>query len=222
MARILFEDDFTGTTGAAWSATKWATRAVGGGTGACTIQSNAGRMRSTGAWTGVVGKALVDKLDDFDMVCKFTNATTAARYNDWYYRCRVNVDSGDPGELYCVEVEPQNDLVTFNTIAADGATFTQLTSVATAGVSGTTTYWMRIRARGSRHQVKWWADGGSEPSTWQIDWIDNSFTSGAFFLAKYSYSDATPNDVTIDSLVITEVESRSSKPPVWRSSLSMN
>ena len=76
MARILFEDDFTGTTGAAWSATKWATRAVGGGTGACTIQSNAGRMRSTGAWTGVAGKALVDKLDDFDMVCKFTNATT--------------------------------------------------------------------------------------------------------------------------------------------------
>jgi hypothetical protein len=54
-------------------------------------------------------------------------------------------------------------------------TLTTLGSQNTA-TSADTWYWMRFRLNANTQKVRWWADGGSEPGTWQIETSDANVT----------------------------------------------
>lgn len=53
---------------------------------------------------------------------------------------------------------------------------TSWTSIASssATTSADTDYWVRFRVNGTAIQVRMWADGGSEPGTWDIDTTDSN------------------------------------------------
>lgn len=52
-----------------------------------------------------------------------------------------------------------------------------------------TKYWIRLRANGTTVQAKIWADGGSEPGTWQVDTTDSSI-SGTGWAGIFTFQGA--------------------------------
>ena len=52
-----------------------------------------------------------------------------------------------------------------------------------------TKYWIRLRANGTTVQARIWADGGSEPGTWQVDTTDSS-VSGTGWAGIFTFQGA--------------------------------
>ena len=41
-------------------------------------------------------------------------------------------------------------------------------------------YHFRVQANGSSHKVRWWEEGDPEPGTWNVEFSDTTYTTGAF------------------------------------------
>lgn len=76
---------------------------------------------------------------------------------------------------------------------------TQLTS---SSISADTTHgwWVRVVASGTTIQARIWQDGTSEPSTWNINTTDSTYSSGGF--GCFAFLNAVGAD--IDSLTVTD------------------
>lgn len=61
-----------------------------------------------------------------------------------------------------------------------------------------TWYWVKILTSGTNIKARVWADGGSEPSTWDIDYTGSEFSSGAIgFSGESSSGTAEYDDLSI-------------------------
>lgn len=84
-----------------------------------------------------------------------------------------------------------------------GGTKTTVTSVAfTPGVSNNF-YWFRFIVQGSTIQIRHWADGASEPSTWDINTTDTGITA-AGKVGLYGFNNFAAND-TFDSYSAADI-----------------
>lgn len=60
-----------------------------------------------------------------------------------------------------------------------GGTYTSISDVAVTITSGTWC-WLRMRLNGSTVQLRYWADGDSEPGTWNIDTTDATYNTAGY------------------------------------------
>ena len=58
-------------------------------------------------------------------------------------------------------------------------TFTRMNSAPFSWSTGSW-YWIRYRANGTSHKIRAWADGATEPGTWNIDTVDSSTITGGW------------------------------------------
>lgn len=69
-------------------------------------------------------------------------------------------------------------------------TFTELAVTNALNLSANTWYWIRLRANGTTIQARIWADGGSEPGTWNVSSTDSSI-SAAGWCGMFCFSSTT-------------------------------
>lgn len=70
-------------------------------------------------------------------------------------------------------------------IGVDNSGFSTLASAGFSYSAGTA-YWLRFRLAGTSLFLRGWADGGSEPSSWNVTKTDATFSSGGFGLGSDS------------------------------------
>jgi hypothetical protein len=183
----LLADDFTGTDGAAWNSTRWPT----------TIGTTVNISTNRGHVAGNPAKAFSAlTVTDFELVVKgqWANLTGKAPEIGW----RVNSPFANPtGAGYAVQIDSTSGgkatmyKVPGYTVVAAGTV--------SATLAGPTAVWFRIRVVGTNHKIRWWADGGSEGSTWLIDLTDATTASGRVYLGSWSNGDTYWDDLTVSA-----------------------
>jgi hypothetical protein len=163
---------FTGANGAAWPAPFAAIYTSSGST--ATIQSNKGRLTTTtGSYSGSVYRGFTPASDDYEITADLTVVSTA---NEGYQRLAWRAFTD--GREYALSI-----LLASNEIRVheQDASFAQTTkgSETSVGLSNGTVVHTRIRVEGSDHKVRWWLDAESEPGTWNVEFTDTTYTSGA-------------------------------------------
>lgn len=202
---VLLADSFTGSNGAAWSGS-WA---AGLGSGA-SIQGNAGRLQSAGSggYTGYNGgynagysrttrRAAIAAVTDFDMRWRFKFDATANTAKLLYRSVRDDLE-GDT--CFGVTFSRTDQAVKF--YRALDYVDTDLASTPVA-FTVDTWYWLRVRVVGTSHQVRVWADGAAEPTTWGIDASHVSVTAGYMGFSSAGGSAAAPTYAFVDDVTIS-------------------
>ena len=187
---FILEDDFTGTDGAAWNASKWEYQRDPSGSGTVTIQSNTGRV--TGGGRPLAISAIT--VTDFELLVKINWANITDKYVEIGWRIGTNLSSGAPHLGYAVQIHEGYDVRMFLIDA-----YTPMGStVSDTSLYGAKTVWVRVQSVGSNHKVRWWHDGSGEPGTWQMERTDATYTTGRLMLGAF-----TPTAVNYDSLQVT-------------------
>lgn len=78
--------------------------------------------------------------------------------------------------------------------------FTQLASTNIGEVSGTF-YWIRVSMMGNHLQARAWQDGNAEPSTWNIDTTDSTYTAAGRY--GMSFNQFSGSGVQFDHITVT-------------------
>lgn len=107
--------------------------------------------------------------DDFEILCQvYADATTASQR----VLCGRVSTSGSTRNGYALRLRTNS----VDTYRFSGSTFTQITA-GTFSVASGTWVWVRFRVNGSTIRARAWADGDSEPGTWQCDATDTTYTT---------------------------------------------
>lgn len=202
------EGDFSGANGAEWHNDKWLAIQQGPitSTKIVDVQTARGRMRIQqpiqGAGTSATAHLRSTPLSDFDQY--FDSQMIAHQITGAAFFCfrstgvlitGTNSLVGSARDGYTVQLA-QGGLTstTFTLSRVVAGTSTLLaTGTRTGGLTAGSNEAWHIRAVGNRIQVKSWAQGTAEPSTYQIDVTDSTFTVGSSLLAvgqAYSGSNA--------------------------------
>jgi hypothetical protein len=197
---IELSDTFTGTTGAAWDA-MWATRNVDGASAAPTINTNRGRMVTdpAAADDDRIIAYLADTFGNFDLTVKFAVPAERRGQSEIGYRVGTNIATGTPTDGYVLQFQPSGGHVYLYKIDA----YDYFSVTHGAAIDDALPHWFRLRVKGDRHRVKWWADGDDEPPSWNVDVTDATYTDGRIFLGTYNVFElvvgvGTWTSVTID------------------------
>jgi hypothetical protein len=183
LGTLLFADDFTGTDGAVWDASKWglgkaSTTGTGGG---ATLLSGAGVLQSsnTGTYAGsavVARKATMTNAADVNALFRVKFDSTESYFAAYIRHTTDTVDG--------------NNAYGFNASAASGewSVTKQVGYVATTlGAEQTFTFtpgswfWVRFSCIGTAIKAKVWADGASEPGSSPVDTTDATYGSAGRF-----------------------------------------
>jgi hypothetical protein len=107
--------------------------------------------------------------DDFEVLCQVyvDSTSTTARYLGG----RIST-SGSSRTGYAVRVRSNS----IDTYRFNGSTYTAITNGVFSVTSGTWC-WVRFRVNGSTVQARVWADGDSEPGTWQCSATDTTYAT---------------------------------------------
>lgn len=81
-----------------------------------------------------------------------------------------------------------------------GTTETVINTTTISTISVDTWYHIKVNTNGTAIKVRYWADGGSEPSTWTIDTTDATYDNTKKGLGVYLYSGNVANLYYVDSL----------------------
>jgi hypothetical protein len=186
-------ETWTGSNGTPWPTPKWSiTKAWPQYVVTDTIQGNRGRL-VVGDVPYAFGLAELADSTHTDVEITFTYAignATRESYTEVFYRMDHTGTIGEPPssgwpiDCYAIDIEPQINTVFLANLDAGGIG-TNIATVASAGVNVTSDIKFRILVVGSNHKVRWWPATGTEPSTWQIDLNDSTWTSGHFALGLY-------------------------------------
>lgn len=203
---VVATEAWTGTNGAAWPG-QWSGRGVGG-SAAHTIQTNRGRQQASGASYTVAVAVLAGTYGALDLLVSFAPDSTAESYNSIVYRFGENAGAGIPFEGYTVNFYRVGGGFGVELYRTDteGGVDAPLDSAA-IGSPSTGRYWVRIRAVGSTHQVRVWADGGAEPGTWTLEGTDGTYASGGVALLTVNGDSTTARYVDWDGLVVDDTAS---------------
>jgi hypothetical protein len=199
----LTSDNFTGTTGAAWSSSIWLAAANPVAGGGATIQSNAGRM-TTGSTGGYAGGY---------RIARRWSITDRA---DSEFTGQVTLDSSDPRAMVVLRGDATlengyilNLFVDGGAVLSAGVAFnyTDLGAVEGLTLAQGSTYKFRFRAVGSHLQAKVWLSSASEPSAWDIDVTDTRVTAAGKSGVALHPGNGPSLSVTWDNLVLTNPNS---------------
>jgi hypothetical protein len=166
----LFEESWTGTTGASWPS-RWTTRTTGAGTPQLTIQNNQARVNALGG--GVVGYGWVNEhtARDVDLLTKVrfaingANGALVARLDeehpDRFLGARFGAQLTAPWQIFA-KVDAQTEVLATGVQPGLFQNFAQDLD-----------YWMRFRVQDGASQTinldaKIWLDGLPEPSEWNM------------------------------------------------------
>jgi hypothetical protein len=177
----LATDTFTGTNGAAWSAT-WTTGRDGGGGGTATIQSNAGRIL-VGTSPDIRTARRVNITAPVDAVALFKfkfNAATPGNCFPQYFVRSTNTTLDTQGG-YRVLMDRAGSWEVAKSVSYSQSALTNTLTGTTTAISKTFTdgvwYWVRFGAVGSAIKARVWDDGSGEPGSWQWESTDTTYTT---------------------------------------------
>lgn len=107
--------------------------------------------------------------DDFEVLCQIYVDSTSTTQR--WIGGRIST-SGGSRTGYAVRVRSNS----IDTYRFNGSTYTAITN-GTFSVTSGTWCWVRFRVNGSTIQARAWADGDSEPGTWQCSATDTTYTT---------------------------------------------
>lgn len=179
---------WTGTTGAAWPAA-WTVPS-----GTATIQTNVGRM-VTGTTAYVEARGTRTGPDAGDLRVKFRFTLTGERYAIVYFRHTTTSNT------YRAQVNNTG----INIVRMVGGVATTIAATVAFTTAINTWYWMRVRWEGSDLRAKVWADGGTEPGTWQVSATDTSHATGLIGLGTMPGADNVQKTYEFDDLSVVDL-----------------
>lgn len=202
-------DYFDGDDGDPWDATLWPLiRYPRDPAETPEIQTGRGRLEVLNTSGSRVFCFTEPELADVDISFKFlANPDDNVVYLELGYRITHGIASDDPGNGYTVILQPSGDNVRLCTINDDDARVIAGAGNANfAGISSATTeYSVRVRSQGDRHQVKWWAASNPEPSSWQFDITDATWSAAGRIYIALAALEANPTYVDIDRFRFEEI-----------------
>lgn len=200
---ILATETWTGSNGDPWPSTH--TTGATGTAATATIESNAGRLRVTGdgvtdfdTTRAIARRVNIASQGPGNYVTKFTIGTTPPYTSFQFRQSGTALD----GNGYFI-VMGQGGSVTVELWERTGGTDTVIGSVAKTLTLGTA-YWLRAHFVGSALRFRIWADGGSEPGTWDVDVTDTVHSSGYMGWSIIPQASASAQDLTLDDLTLTD------------------
>jgi hypothetical protein len=200
----LFSEDWTGADGAAWDASKWT--ADGGTSATADILSNQGRMRFENVSEARARAiASMPKRANTEVLMSFRFPSTEAKgLLQIFSRASGNWVSGYPNSGYFVEIPNNNDNVGLREVSS--GTIIELANES-VGQATTTKQWVRLRVEGSTLQAKVWTDGTPEPSGWEIQATDASFSEAGVLQLRWARSSTATDarEVHLDDLAVTDL-----------------
>jgi hypothetical protein len=177
---VLFSNDFASATTGLTAAT--GTWGVSGGV----LQNTA--SSGGGAWVDRVILTNTTTYTDFILVAKVKKPS---------FNTQVIFRSGTTnGSGYGIQLR---DTDVFRLESWGASNLQQATPITW---STGTWYWVKIRVSGTNTKARVWADGGSEPSTWDIDYTGSEFSSGGIGFS----GENTTGTCEYDDLTVYEIE----------------
>jgi hypothetical protein len=144
---------------------------------------------------------------DTEVLMSFTTPSTSAKgLLQIFSRASGNWVSGYPGSGYFVEIPNNSSSVGLSKVSS--GTITQLSSAA-IGRATTTKQWVRFRIEGSTLKLKVWTDGTQEPSAWEMQATDSSFSQPGVLQLRWARSSTATDarEVLLDDLTVTDLGS---------------
>lgn len=198
------QDDFTGTNGAAWNASKWTTTAASG-SGAVTIQNNKGVLTTrTGAYAGGASALFTGKAPIADQQY-YLEVTVPSISAESYFGFGMSASGLDavssfPATAYYFEMVSGGGnyfrRLSNNTVTSEGAV------TGMPSFTNNTPFSIRARVDSNRVRFRCWQTGTTEPSTWQYDFTDpnGALPAGQLFVSAQNGSDGVSRSWTIDNV----------------------
>jgi RHS repeat-associated protein len=187
-------DTFTATTNGAADSAKWTTATASGGT--ATIQTNALRLlwaNTASSTASITSKAVAEQ--DSEQLVRFQFAATSSTTVGKFVVKARNSTAGH------IRVELTSNSTTARVFKQIGTTSTQLGTFTTT--VATTAKWVRVRVVGSTIDVRLWADGTTEPTTWNSTLTNaTGVTTAGVPRVEVTRTSGT-NSVTIDNYTHT-------------------
>jgi large repetitive protein len=197
----VFSEDWTGADGAAWDASKWSTNV--GTSATADVLSNQGRMRFENvSGARALAIASMPKRADTEVLMSFRFPSTGAKgFLQIFSRASGNWVSGYPGTGYYVELTNSGSNVGLRKVSS--GTITELANSA-IGRATTTKQWVRFRIEGSTLQAKVWTDGTPEPSEWEVQATDGSFSEAGVLQLRWARASTATDarEVFLDDLMV--------------------
>ena len=187
-------DTFTGSNGAPFNSTNWVT-SLANGTGAATIQNNAGRIR-TGT---VAGQRISVRINtpprrDAEFLFDWTIPSNATAYPRVLMRC---LDTAlDTRSAYYFTLETNRMEAGMYSASYVGSTiWTKAYTGRTPGQVIRT----RIAIFGTEAKARSWLASSTEPTTWDIELTSLSNTGNGYFGITQATNDGGAIDLVIDN-----------------------
>ena len=187
-------DTFTGSNGASFNSTNWVT-SLANGTGAATIQNNAGRIR-TGT---VAGQRISVRVNtaarrDAEFLFDWTIPSNVSAYPRVLMRC---LDMAlDTKSAYYFSLETNRmEAGIYNASYVGTAISTKVYTGRTPGQVIRT----RIAIFGTEAKARSWLASSTEPTTWDIELTSLSNTSNGYFGITQATNDGGAIDLVIDN-----------------------
>jgi hypothetical protein len=194
----LLQEDWTGSNGSAWNATRWSTQRDvinPGSPGTLDVQSNQGRVHGNAASERMVAFSALS-VTDFDMVLRVRATTFAASlFPEVGFRIVSGVATGPPTGYAIQFSDSGSGTITLYKIAA----YSTLGSAIVIG-TGAFDKSIRINCVGTAIKVRQWNYSTTEPGTWDISVTDATYATGPIMLGSYLGSST---DVFFDELLVT-------------------
>lgn len=180
-------ESWTAADGSSWPA-QWTVSGTVGFT--ANIQSNQGRLVTPATVSAQVAAVLSGgSVPNGQALAAWqVDSTGVERYTDLAFRYT------DASNFYMLEF----DHATARLWKRVAGTYTALNAGTSFVAAANTKYWARVQWIGSRIQARWWADGATEPDTWQFDVTDTAFTTGSVALQVANGSAPTSRVTTFD------------------------
>jgi hypothetical protein len=206
---IVFQDDWTGTNGAAWDTSKWTTGV--NNTSVLDIQSNQGRLAVGGAgYANGRALATMDSLTDQRIELEFSFPSIVEMYPLIYLRhdgAWSPTNFGDAMNGYNVVFQPvYGENITLEK-KTGGVNSTLAVTAFT--YSSSVTYKFLFECVGTTLRAKLWPAASSEPTEWTVTAEDTSGSphlSGVAAISKYSGAPTTTTTMFVDNLFVDDLQ----------------
>lgn len=193
--------NFTGTNGAAFPS-PWVDRLTTSG-GSHTIQNNRGQFVSPAiaAYANGVAVEWPAPPANFEVRVDFLAGNPS---NEWYQRFAFR-DQGDLAAQYFVSLNNSGTVGLWRQDASFVQTAIGSSASLSPLVNGTTVVHFRVNVNGTAIKVRWWKDAASEPSTWNVDTTDSTYSSGEMLVYLLGGNAAVVNTTAMDDWSIADL-----------------
>ena len=194
----IFSEAFTGSNGAAWDTTKWASgMALASST--ATIVGNRGQLKVGTASPGVRTQRFTgQEFADFHALLTFAMSSTSTALTVVFRSGDTTLDEVDAYGLRLWH--DRDELIHFDS----SYTGTIITQSPSSTRSSGLRFYLRLKASGSRIQARSWLTDDTEPTAWGIDVTNSARTAAGWFGFSVSgFGASGPNTTaTVDDLTV--------------------